>query len=92
MPLEYYKLTVKGRVQGVFFRSSAQKIARKLSIIGTVRNTVAGDVEIIAAGEQQAIHDFIQWCHRGSPSAKVTKVIAERAVASAEHTGFCVIK
>lgn len=92
MQLEYYKLTVKGRVQGVFFRASTQKTARKLSIIGTVRNTAAGDVEIIAAGEQQAIHDFIQWCHKGPLPAKVTEVIVERSVASAEHTEFSVIK
>lgn len=90
MSVEHYKLTVRGRVQGVFFRASAQKMAKKLGISGTVKNTAAGDVEIIAIGEHQAMQDFIHWCHKGSLPAKVTKVIAEPLVDSVEYTGFMI--
>ena len=70
MPLECYKLTVKGRVQGVFFRASTRKKAQRLAINGFVKNTPAGNVEIIAAGEQLAMQEFIQWCHKGPITAK----------------------
>ena len=91
MLIEYYKLTVKGRVQGVFFRASTQKIANQLAITGTVKNTSAGHVEIIASGEQQSIQAFIQWCHKGSLPAKVTEVIVEPLVDTVDYKGFTII-
>ncbi|MBT3813627.1 MAG: acylphosphatase [Gammaproteobacteria bacterium] len=90
MSIDHYKLTIRGRVQGVFFRASTQKMANKLAISGTVKNTAAGDVEIIAIGEHQAMQKFIQWCHKGSLPAKVEEVIIEPLVDSVEHTGFMI--
>ncbi|HIG65489.1 MAG TPA: acylphosphatase [Methyloprofundus sp.] len=90
MSIDHYKLTIRGRVQGVFFRASTQKMANKLAISGTVKNTAAGDVEIIAIGEHQAMQKFIHWCHKGSLPAKVEEVIIEPLVDSVEHTGFMI--
>ena len=90
MPIEHYKLIVKGRVQGVFFRASTQKMASKLTITGTVKNTAIGDVEIIASGESQAMQAFIQWCHKGPLPAKVTEVIVESYSDSVVHTDFVI--
>jgi len=92
MPIEHYKITVKGRVQGVFFRASTQKKASQLDIIGAVKNAPTGDVEIIATGEKQAMQKFIKWCHKGPLAAKVTEVVVEPLTDSIEHTGFTIIK
>ena len=91
MSIVHYKLIVRGRVQGVFFRASTQKMAKQLAITGTVKNTATGDVEIIATGESEAMQKFIQWCHKGPLPAKVTEVIIEPFIDSIEHTGFSII-
>lgn len=92
MLAECNKITVKGRVQGVFFRASTQKKALLLGITGTVKNTIKGEVEIIAKGEHRAMQEFIQWCHKGSLPAKVTEVITESCDNSEEYTEFTIIK
>ncbi len=40
-----------GRVQGVGFRHTAQKLAARFAVRGYVRNLPCGDVELVAEGE-----------------------------------------
>jgi acylphosphatase len=40
--------TIKGRVQGVFFRASTRRVAESLGITGHAINLPDGDVEVIA--------------------------------------------
>ncbi|MCF7970851.1 MAG: acylphosphatase [Methylococcaceae bacterium] len=70
--MQHFKITVKGRVQGVSFRAFTLKSAKKHIINGTVKNCANGDVEIIASGTKQAMQLFIQDCRKGSLFAKVT--------------------
>lgn len=92
MHIEHFRLTVKGRVQGVFFRASTQKKANLLAIKGTARNTAEGDVEIMAIGEPQAMQQFIKWCHKGPLTAKVTEVEVEQITDLTDYTQFSIIK
>ena len=72
-------LLVKGKVQGVFYRASAQEAAEKLGITGWVKNTAEGDVEITATGTGNALQQFVAWCRKGPKRAVVTNVeISER--------------
>ena len=66
-------IIVCGHVQGVFFRASAQARASELGITGWVRNLTDGKVEIHAEGNQDALDNFIEWCHKGPPSAEVSR-------------------
>lgn len=68
------KLIIKGDVQGVFFRASAQKVADGLQITGTVKNTTEGHVEVIASGLQQQLDQFIEWCRQGPKKANVEEM------------------
>ena len=68
------EIVVKGRVQGVFFRASAQQEGQQLGLTGEVRNLPDGCVEAIVEGEKRAVEDFISWCRRGPPSARVEDV------------------
>jgi acylphosphatase len=70
-------ITVRGKVQGVWFRKYAQDKAVQLQLTGTVRNTNEGDVEILATGTEDQLADFIEWCWMGSPKSKVTSVTVE---------------
>ncbi len=68
------KITVKGKVQGVWYRQSTLEIATKLDIKGWVRNLHNGDVEITAEGEAEALESLIEWCKKGPPLAVVKEV------------------
>jgi acylphosphatase len=65
---------VSGRVQGVYYRSYAEDEARELGLTGWIRNRPDGKVEAVFEGEEQAVEDMIDWCHKGSPSSRVDKV------------------
>ena len=69
------QLTVKGKVQGVFYRVSAKKAADRLGITGWVKNMATGEVEIVASGPQEALDGFVRWCKEGPPGARVTEVV-----------------
>lgn len=67
-------LLISGKVQGVFYRSSAQDVAAELSLTGWIRNTEEGCVEATVTGEEMAIHRFIEWCKKGPSRAVVENV------------------
>ena len=68
-------ITVRGKVQGVWFHKYTFDKAVELQLTGIVRNTAEGDVAIIATGTEDQLADFIEWCWMGSPKSKVTAVI-----------------
>ena len=67
-------LRIRGRVQGVYYRGSAQDEAERLGVAGFVRNDPDGSVAAFAQGEDTAVDDFIAWCRRGPSGARVTSV------------------
>jgi acylphosphatase len=75
----HYNITVKGRVQGVRFRASAQARAHELNLTGYVKNLGSGDVYIEAEGDQDGLNKFIDWCYVGSPLSKVIEVNCEES-------------
>jgi len=77
-------ILIKGKVQGVFYRASARDTAGQLGLSGWVKNTREGHVEILAAGEEEVLQQFIAWCKKGPPEAVVSEVI----VGPADDTGF----
>lgn len=70
-------IVVKGRVQGVFFRASAQEAAVECGVKGWVRNTEEGDVELMASGSAEALQRFVAWCRQGPRRAMVSDVVIE---------------
>ncbi|MFT6827579.1 MAG: acylphosphatase [Roseivirga sp.] len=65
------KISVKGKVQGVFFRASTKKKAQALSINGWCKNETDGSVLIYAEGGAAEIDRFIDWCKEGPELAIV---------------------
>jgi len=68
------RFQVHGHVQGVGFRWWTRSLALQHQIRGTVRNLPDGSVEVIAAGEEEALHDFRSLLHTGPPGARVSVV------------------
>ena len=71
------RLTIKGRVQGVFYRATAKDVADQLGIKGWIRNLRDNNVEIRATSTGELLQKFIDWCKQGPPRARVEEVIVE---------------
>lgn len=67
-------LRIHGRVQGVWYRASAQAEASRLGLAGWVRNRSDGSVEALAVGRHIQVEAFIAWAHQGPPKAQVSRV------------------
>ncbi len=74
MPRARARVVISGKVQGVYFRGTAEDEARSRGLTGWVRNTPDGQVEAAFEGEQAAVEAMVAWCHRGPPAARVTGV------------------
>lgn len=77
------KISVFGKVQGVFFRVSTKEKAEELGVRGWVRNEPDGAVFIHAQGESNSMDQFIRWCKNGPVNARVKDVVIEEAPISA---------
>jgi acylphosphatase len=79
---------IRGRVQGVGFRWFVHREAAELGLRGWVRNTEAGEVEIVAAGDAEAIEDLRAELRKGSRGSRVDAVMEhELEEAEAESLG-----
>lgn len=81
-------LYISGIVQGVFFRSHTQEVARGLELTGWVRNLRDGRVEVVGEGPKDKIEQLIQWCHEGPPEASVNNVEIQWYDATGEFRNF----
>lgn len=68
------RIAVYGRVQGVWYRGATQEVARRLGVLGWVRNLPDGSVEILAQGAPLAVEQLVEWCHQGPSGARVDRV------------------
>lgn len=77
--VKHLNIRISGGVQGVFFRASTCEKAQEFNIKGFVRNESDGSIYIEAEGEEKKLTQFLNWCHRGSPLARVDKVETHEA-------------
>ena len=75
-------LLISGKVQGVFYRATAKKVAKQLQISGWIKNTSKGHVEALITGEAESLKKFIVWCRMGPDKAEVEKVEVENREAT----------
>jgi len=71
------RVRVRGRVQGVFFRSETEARARSRGVSGWVANRPDGTVEAVFEGPRDAVESLIRWCERGPSGAQVDDVEVE---------------
>lgn len=67
-------LLIFGDVQGIGYRSFVKSNARKLGLVGWVRNLPEGTVEAEVAGLQEAIDHLVRLCKKGPFMAEVKAV------------------
>lgn len=65
---------VSRKVQGVYFRATTRDTAREHGIDGWVRNLDDGRVEAVFEGPKEDVEALVEFCHEGSPAARVDDV------------------
>ncbi|HEY5823121.1 MAG TPA: acylphosphatase [Cyclobacteriaceae bacterium] len=72
--IQHVTLRISGKVQGVFYRASAKNKADELGVKGFVQNELDGNVYAEAEGTSEQLDDFIEWCAKGPPHARVIDI------------------
>ena len=85
---ERARVSVSGRVQGVFFRDSAREKAEGLGLSGWVKNTPDGRVEALFEGPSEKVREMVEWCERGPSQASVDSVDTAFEQARGDLEGF----
>jgi len=67
-------VVVHGMVQGVFFRDTCRRQARRFGVAGWVRNNPDGTVEAVFEGAADAVDAMVAWCKEGPDLARVDRV------------------
>jgi acylphosphatase len=79
---------VYGIVQGVFFRYTTRKIARKLGLTGLVKNLSNGSVYIEAEGSEDKLKKLLNFAKKGPMHAKVERIEFNYSPAENRFKGF----
>jgi acylphosphatase len=72
--VKHLKIKVLGRVQKVWYRAKAGEKAIELELKGFVENQPDGSVYIEAEGDEEALGQFLKWCHKGPVLARVDSI------------------
>jgi acylphosphatase len=80
------RLSIHGRVQGVWFRESMREEAVRVGVTGWVRNRADGSVEAMVQGTADAVEAITQWARRGPEQAHVERV--ESAPGEGDYAAF----
>ena len=68
------RVLVSGEVQGVFYRDTCRRIARRHDVGGWVRNLPDGRVEAVFEGSADSVEQLVTWTRVGPSRATVTAV------------------
>lgn len=79
---------VSGFVQGVGFRAYVRSKARKLNVVGWVRNLSDDRVEGVFQGSDEDIKKLIAVCRRGPFFAQVADVVVDWEEAEKPYSEF----
>ncbi len=89
MALSRYDIMFTGRVQGVFFRATAQEIAGRYDVTGWVRNERDGSVRCVVEGEADELDRFVDAIDLAK-RANIDSTDITRLDATGEFDGFSV--
>jgi acylphosphatase len=83
------RATVRGEVQAVGYRDATSRQARRLGVMGWVRNAEDGSVLVHAEGHEGAVEELVGFLGDGPPAARVAGVDVEPAAVEG-HEQFAI--
>lgn len=85
------RATIRGRVQGVYFRDFVRAHAQRLNLTGYARNLPDGAfVEVFAEGERHALEELLRHLRQGPPRARVDTITNDWGRFEGKFTGFAI--
>ena len=90
--MKHFNITVRGKVQGVYFRATTKAVADQLGVKGFVVNTSEGSVYIEAEGDDFALESLLEFCQEGPDRAEVESVDVQYSDEIKNFKNFEVIK
>ncbi len=72
--MEWYKFSIHGKVQGVFYRKFVSQALMKKQFKGYIQNLGDGSVEVVAEIFDDEFDTFINILKEGSPLSKVEEI------------------
>ena len=82
--MKHLNISIRGRVQGVFFRLTTKAVADQVGVRGFVVNLKDGSVYIEGEGDDFALDSLLEFCQEGPEGAIVESV----EVKEGEMKGF----
>lgn len=82
--MKHLNISIRGKVQGVFFRLTAKAVADQVGVKGFVLNQKDGSVYMEAEGDDFALDSLLDFCQEGPEDANVEAV----EVTEGEPKGF----
>ncbi|KAM5227682.1 acylphosphatase-2 [Ctenodactylus gundi] len=92
-PLKSVDYEVFGRVQGVCFRMYTENEAKKIGVVGWVKNTSKGTVTGQVQGPEEKVNSMKSWLSKvGSPSSHIdrTNFSNEKNISKLEYSNFSI--
>ncbi len=86
-----YEWSIEGRVQMVMFRDFVQRKARKLGLLGYVKNNNDGSVTVVAEGEEGALATLHRYIQKGPFFAKVENVTKREIPLAGTYKSFEIV-
>ena len=80
-----------GTVQGVGFRFTAERLARRFPVTGYVRNLEDGRVEVVAEGEETRLAEFLTALRESGMKNYIRDVEARWSEAEDCFKGFSIV-
>ncbi|WP_293882102.1 acylphosphatase [Sphingobacterium sp. UBA1498] len=76
--MKHLNISIRGKVQGVFFRLTTKAVADQVGVRGIVVNLKDGSVYIEAEGDDFALDSLLEFCQEGPEGAIVESVEIEK--------------
>jgi acylphosphatase len=86
------RYTIKGTVQGVFFRQFIKEQAATLKLTGYARNKEDGSVEVHVEGEKEAVERLEQQLRTGPKHSHIRNVEKEEKKWTGEYKEFKILR
>lgn len=90
--MKHWDITVKGKVQGVYFRITTKAVADQLGVKGFVVNKPDGSVYMEAEGDLFALESLLDFCGEGPDRAEVESVTYEEQTELKRFSDFVVLR
>ena len=85
-----FKALFSGMVQGVGFRFTAERIARRFEVMGYVRNLPNGKVELVAEGGEPVLKDFLKAVCESPVAAYIRDIETQWSEPEGKFTRFSI--